>query len=154
MDSLPIFSGSSGPVPAMQLLSSPYVGSTFPEARAASCTFFTWASTSSSGTSSLTRENSSVKNYTDVSYCMCFISNFKLFSQRGMQVDLVTKCILNFQCSFFSLQVISSLKSGRRDSLPTYIKCFLHAQIKKKARRTVSLSFLGNITVAYNFNTS
>lgn len=64
-DNPPIFSGSSGPVPAMQLLSRPYVGSTFPEALAASCTFFTWASTSSSGTSSLTRENSSVKNHTE-----------------------------------------------------------------------------------------
>lgn len=78
-NSLPIFSGSSGPVPAMQLLSRPYVGSTFPEALAASCTFFTWASTSSSGTSSLTRENSSGKRKKNPKkkYGEGFMANYK-----------------------------------------------------------------------------
>ncbi|TNN56665.1 hypothetical protein EYF80_033092 [Liparis tanakae] len=40
----PVFSGSSGAVPAMPLLSRPKAGSTFPVLRAASCTFFTGAS--------------------------------------------------------------------------------------------------------------
>ncbi len=56
---LPVFSGSSEAVPAMPLFSRPNAGSTFPVLRAASCTFFTCASTSSVGTSSRTRENSS-----------------------------------------------------------------------------------------------